>query len=126
MNLADEVKKVADLKKAYDDAVRGFVAVNLGLPEDALYYLRCSVLSAVKNSEKPLYFLDWDTFKEEDTYYLKHFRWFSYEDVTLEAMEKVAKENGFKTEIVDLEYDFELEEGEEAHTVKALKITWGE
>jgi hypothetical protein len=126
MNLADEVKKLAELKKAYDDAVWGFAEMSVDLQEDVLSSLKRNVLAIIKNSEKPLYFLDWDTFKEEDTYYLKHVRWFSYEDVTLEAMEKVAKENGFKTEIVDLEYDFELEEGEEAHTVKALKITWGE
>ncbi len=128
--LADEVKKLSELKKAYDDAVGGFsfAAIQFEVQECALYYLLYSALVAVKNSEKSLYFLGWDTFGEEDTAYLKHVRWFSDEYVTMEEMEFVAKQNGFKVESVDLEYDYdyELEEGEKAHTVKALKITWGE
>ncbi len=129
-NLADEVKKLAELKKAYDDAVLGFALINLELQpdeEDLLSVLKRNILANVEdNGEKPLYFLDWDSFDGDDTDYLHHVSWFSAQYVTKEEMEKVAKQNGFKVETVDLEYDYEPEEGEKAHTVKALKITWGE
>ncbi len=122
MNLADEVKKLAELKKAYESLnceLRG----RYYNPYTLLGKLGEYTMQAIDRRQSCFYVVNW-----KSEYYpggLSSYTWFDALASYINNIKTEAENHGFKTEFVDLEDDYELEEGEKAFTVKALKITWG-
>jgi hypothetical protein len=121
--LADEVKKLAELKKAYGDLAYE-LSERYYEPSNPLADLRQYAVEATYRGQSCFYVIDW-----RSEYYpgdLNSYVWFDALSYHIDNIKIEAENQGFKTEFVDLEHIYELEEGEKAHTVKALKITWGE
>jgi hypothetical protein len=122
MNLADEVKKLAELKKAYESLL-GELSDRYYEPSNPLAKLREYAMQAILRRDSCFYVVDY-----ENEYYsgdLSSYTWFDASASYIDNIKTEAENHGFKTEFVDLEHiNYELEEGEKAHTVKALKISW--
>ncbi len=122
--LADELKKLAEMKKEYE-SIWGELSDRYYTPYTPLSELREYTLQAIHRRQSCFYVVDW-----ESEYYsgdLSLYTWFAAVASYIDNIKTEAENHGFKTEFVDLEHiNYELEEGEKAHTVKALKITWGE
>ena len=121
--LADEVKKLAELKKAYE-TMFSELSERYYKPSNPLADLRQYAMQAIYRRESCFYVVNW-----KSEYYpgdLSSYTWFGGLASYIDNIKTEAESHGFKTEFVDLKHIYELEEGEKAHTVKALKITWGE
>jgi hypothetical protein len=121
--LADELKKLAELKKAYE-SLNYELSERYYEPSNPLANLREYAMQAIDKRQSCFYVIDW-----RSEYYpgdLTSYVWFDALSYYIDNIKTEAESHGFKAEYVDLEHIYEPEEGEEAHTVKALKITWGE
>jgi hypothetical protein len=119
MNIADEVKKLAGLKKAYETM---FSELSDRYYKPVLDDLRSIAMMAIDRRQSCFYVVDC-----KSEYYhgdLSSYTWFDALASYIDNIKTEAERHGFKTEFVDLKHIYELEEGEKAHTVKALKITW--
>jgi hypothetical protein len=121
--LADEVKKLAELKKAYE-SLNYELSERYYEPSNPLANLREYAMQAIHRRQSCFYVVNC-----KSEYYpgdLSSYTLFETLASYIGNIKKEAENHGFKTEIFDLKHLYELEEGEKAHTVKALKITWGE
>ncbi len=121
--LADEIKKLAELKKAYGDLAYE-LSERYYEPSNPLADLRQYAVEAIRRWDYCFYVVDYDS--EYYEWDLSPYTWFAALASYIDNIKTEAENHGFKTEFVDLEHIYELEEGEKAHTVKALKISWGE
>ena len=120
MNLAEQVRQVHELKKDYEEARHSLKQQNCApiycdLESEFKHYV-----THAKSTE--VYFLDMNDDYDGDTL-TRCIEWFSQSNKSLSDAEKVAKEHGFTTELVELGavLGFKL-----ISPIKALKITWGE
>jgi hypothetical protein len=120
--LADEVKKLAELKKAYGDLAYE-LSERYYEPSNPLAKLREYAMMAIDRRDSCFYVVNWRS--EYCPGDLTSYVWFDALSYYIDNIKIEAENQGFKTEFVDLEHIYELEEGEKAHTVKALKISWG-
>ncbi len=121
MNLAEKVRKLRELKTAYEskrdkvlceyDVLNIFSLKGVSLEQAIAHYvLGCN--------ENCIYFLDvTSNYMRFEELFSTGAEWFACEDDTFSFSDakKVAKKLGFKTEMVAFESE-----------TKALKITWGE
>ena len=137
MNLAEQVRQVHELKKAYEEA-------NYKLKSQHDDYIDGNIESefkyvVAKAKSSQVYFVNIN-----DDYcvdHLDHVDWRCFKNLI--AVEKIAQHHGFITEMVELEFEVPLKDLERdgyyygdsrkwfeddgrSPTIKALKITWGE
>lgn len=112
MNLAEQVRQVHELKKAYEIAHCKLKSQHGEYAGDDLESKLKYYVTNTKDTE--IYFLDMNDDYDQDQF-LDQIHWFSCSDTSHSDAEKVAKEHGFITEMVEFEPE-----------TKALKITWGE
>ena len=108
-SLAEQVRQVHELRTVYRLA-----RIDGDLESQLKYYVTHTI-------DTKVYFLDMNDDYDPDQF-LDQIHWFACENKSHSDAEKVAKEHGFKTELVGLEdvLGFKL-----VSPIEALKITWG-